>query len=184
MPDLRYMGKHHWTQTVLKEDGSFKGFNIVAPGETISVDEQVAERFLQGPRDGRLFVASGSSEDPNSADYQRSKWDDGITVGNYVSQDHLREFGSTSPEGRVVFRTEDDNEENFPVAPPEVGPQSDNAALYEEDEIRAEADKARDKARESRSAKRPDSSAGTPSSAPPGRVGGSAPRSDRTRPAE
>lgn len=155
MPDVRYMGKHHWTQTVLDDDGKFKKFNIVKPGETITVDEQVAERFLQGPRDDRLFVAAGSSEDPNSKDYVRSKWDTDIIAGagNYVSQDVGREFGSTSPDGRVIFRTEDDNEENFPVAPPEVGPQSDNARLYEEDEIQAEADEARTKAREKRSTK-------------------------------
>lgn len=164
MPDVRYMGKHHWTKTVLKEDGTFKGYEIIQPGETVSVDEQAAERLLSGPRDARLFVAAGSSEDPNSGDYVPSKWDEGIevavdtTTGNYVSQDHLREFGSTTPEGRAIFVTEDDNPHDLPVAPPEAGPQSDNAALYEEDEIQAEADKARTKARESRSTKRTDSS--------------------------
>jgi len=162
MPDLRYMGKHHWTQTVLTDDGKFKEFNIVAPGETVTVDEKVAERFLQGPRDGRLFVAAGSSEDPTSKDYVRSKWDADVDIpagaGMYVSPDPGREFGSTTPEGRVIFRTEEENEEGFPVAPPEVGPQSDNARLYEEDEIQAEADKARAKARESRSSAKPSSS--------------------------
>lgn len=168
MPDLRYMGKHHWTQTVLDDDGKFKKFENIAPGEVFSVDEQVAERFLQGPRDARLFVAAGSSEDPASDDYQPSKWDRDIftaATGQYVSEDHLREFGSTTPEGRAIFRTEDDNPEALPVAPPDAGPQSDNERLYEAEEIQNEADKAKEKAaekaresRESRSAKRSDSS--------------------------
>lgn len=175
MPDLRYMGKHHWTQTILDDEGKFKKFKNVAPGETITVDDQVAERFLQGPRDSRLFVASGSSEDPNSKDYVRSKWDTDIIAGsgNYVSQDVGREFGSTSPDGRVIFRTEDDNPEGFPVAPPEVGPQSDNARLYEEDEIQAEADKAREKARESRSSAKSSSSRSSTSGTPSGGSSGS-----------
>lgn len=169
MPDVRYMGKHHWTQTVLTDEGKFKEFKIVAPGEVVTVDEQAAERFLQGPRDSRLFVAAGSSEDPSSKDYVRSKWDtDIIDSGNYVSQDVGREYGSTTPDGQVLFRTEDDNEENYPVAPPGVGAQSDNARLYEEDEIQAEAEEARRKARESRSSKRASSSTGSSSSSTTG----------------
>lgn len=166
MPDVRYMGKHHWTQTILDDDGKFKKFQNVAPGETISVDEDVAKRFLSGPRDARLFVAAGSSEDPNSEDYVRSKWDTDIIDGSgmYVSQDVGREFGSTSPDGRVIFRTEDDNKEDYPIAPPEVGPQSDNARLYDEDEAQAAAEAAREKTRASQSAKRSGGSAGGSSS--------------------
>jgi hypothetical protein len=73
----------------------------------------------------------------------------------------------------VIFRTEDDNPEGFPVAPPEVGPQSDNARLYEEDEIQAEADKAREKARESRSSAKSSSSRSSTSGTPSGGSSGS-----------
>lgn len=180
MPDVRYMGKHHWTQSVLTEEGKFKEFKTVAPGETITVDEQVAQRFLQGPRDTRLFVAAGSSEDPNSKDYVHSKWDDeiiaeggGAGAGMYVSQDVGREFGSTVPDGRVIFRTEEDNEENYPVAPPNVGPQSDNAALVDNDAIELEADKARAKARERRSGGTAKHSGSSPSPSPSGGNSGS-----------
>lgn len=168
MPDLRYMGKHHWTKTVLDDDGKFKKFEYIAPGETFSVDDDVAERFLRGPRDARLFVAAGSSEDPSSEDYVPSKWDKDLIVaasGNYVSQDHLREFGSTTPEGRAIFVTDEENPKALPVAPPDAGPQSDNESLYEMEEIQREADEAKSKAtekaresRESRSAKRSDGS--------------------------
>jgi hypothetical protein len=170
MPDVRYMGKHHWTQVVLKDDGSFKEFNIVAPGESVSVSDDVATRLLQGPRDARLFVAAGSSEDPNSKDYVRSKWDADIDIpagaGMYVSQDLASDYGSTTPDGRAIFVTDDENPHDLPVAPPEAGPQSDNARLYEEDEIQAEADKARAKAREARSSTKSTRSPGAPSGNP------------------
>jgi len=161
MTDVRYLGTTHWTRTVLTDDGKFKEFDIVAPGETFSVEGDVATRLLQGPRYNRLFVQAGGPEDPNSDEYQRVR--EIGSGGNYVSQDVGLELGSTSPDGRVIFRTEDDNEEGYSVAPPEVGPQSDNARLVEEDEIQAEADKARAKARESRSSAKPTRSPGAPS---------------------
>jgi len=180
MPDVRYMGKHHWTQVVLKDDGSFKGFNNVAPGETVSVTDEQAQRLLQGPRDARLFVAAGSSEDPNSKDYVRSKWDADIDIpagaGMYVSQDLASDYGSTTPDGRAIFVTEDENPHDLPVAPPEVGPQSDNARLYEEDEIQAEADKVRAKAREARSSGKPSRSPGAPTGSSSGSTSSGADR--------
>jgi len=156
MTDVRYTGNAAWTRTAIGEDGKWTGkYEVVKPGEVVTLDDDVAERFLQGPADRRLFVAAGSSEDPESNDYVRVR---SIGSGGNPVIDPGQDLGSTTPDGRVIYRTEDDNPEGFEVAPPNVGPQSDNAALVEEDEIQAEADKARQKARESRSgsaAKRP-----------------------------
>lgn len=163
MTDVRYLGSTHWTRTILDDAGKFKSFELVAPGEVVSVEGDIAERLLQGPRYNRLFVQAGGSEDPNSDEYQQVRQIG--SGGNYVSQDVGRELGSTTPDGRVIFRTEDDNEEGYPVAPPNVGPQSDNAELVENDAIEAEAEKARQKARESRSSGK-SSTAGKPGSGP------------------
>jgi hypothetical protein len=160
MPDLRYLGKHHWTRSVLDDKGKFEKFEMVAPGETFSVDDDVAERFLQGPRWLRLFVQAGGPEDPNSEEFV-AKRDIG-EGGNYVSDDPQLEMGSTVT-GKAVFVTEDENPHNYEVASPDEGWASDNAALVEEDEIRAEADKARDKARESRSSSKSNTSRGSSS---------------------
>lgn len=149
MPELRYTGTTHWTRTIVDEDGKFKKFEMVAPGETVTVEGDTAKRLLSGPRYNRLFVQAGGSEDPQSDEYVGSRQiGDG---GMYVSEDPGREYGTTVPDGRVTFRTEKDNEEQFPIAGPADGPQSDNAELYDNDEIEIEADKARRKARERRS---------------------------------
>lgn len=164
MTDVRYTGNSAWTRVVLGDDGKWTGkYEVVKPGEVVTLDDDVADRFLQGPADRRLFVAAGSSEDPENKDYVRvrSMGDGGNPVLN-PGQD----LGSTTPDGRVIYRTEDDNEEGFTVAPPEVGPQSDNARLFEEDEIQAEADKARAKAREARSSTKSTRSPGAPSGNP------------------
>lgn len=182
MTDVRYLGSAHWTRTVLTEDGKFKKFENVAPGEVVSVEGDVAERLLQGPLYNRLFVQAGGSEDPQSDDYRATRQiGDG---GQYVSQDVAREFGSTVPDGRVIFRTEEDNEEQYPLAGPHDGPQSDNAELVAEDEIQAEAEKAREKARESRSTRRTsgassDSGSATSSSSSPSPSPGRGERSER-----
>jgi hypothetical protein len=158
MTDVRYTGNSAWTRVVLGDDGKWTGkYEVVKPGEVVTVDDDVAERFLQGPADRRLFVAAGSSEDPESKDYVRVR---SVGDGGNPVIDPGQDLGSTTPDGRVIYRTEDDNEEGFSVAPPETGPQSDNARLYEEDEINAKADEAKAKARESRSAKRPSGSGG------------------------
>src|SRR4249919_3384100 len=148
MTDLRYVGKHHWTRSILDDKGKWEKFEMVAPGEVFSVEGDVAERLLQGPRWLRLFVQAGGPEDPESEGYQKKR--DIGDGGMYVSDDPALEMGSTVT-GQAVFVTEDENPHNYDVASPQDGWQSDNAALVEEDEIRAEADKARDKARESRS---------------------------------
>jgi hypothetical protein len=157
MTDVRYLGTTHWTQTILDDDGKFKEFQMVAPGEVISVDGDVAKRFLQGPRNTRLFVEAGGPEDPESSDYvaQRSLGDGGSHVA-----DVGRELGSNGPEG-VAFRTEEDNEEGFDVAPPGTG--ADNEHLVIADEIQQEADAAKAKAIERR---RSGSAAKSPSSKP------------------
>lgn len=162
MPDVRYLGSTHWTRAILDDDGKFKKFENVAPGEVVSLDEDVAERFLQGPRYNRLFVQAGGPEDPNSDDYvgTRRQIGDG---GMYVSEYPGLEMGSTVQGGRTITRTEDDNEEQLEIAAPDEGPQSDNERLVIEDEIQAEAEEARRKARESRSSKRP-SGSGQPGS--------------------
>ena len=162
MTDVRYLGSAHWTRTVLDDNGKFKEFEIIAPGEVFSAEGDVATRLLQGPRYNRLFVQAGGPEDPNSEGYQNVR--EIGSGGMYVSQDVGRELGSTTPDGRVIFRTEDDNEESFPVAPPNVGPQSDNAELFENDAIDAAGQEAKDKARASRSSK--SSGAGQPGSGP------------------
>jgi hypothetical protein len=179
MTDVRYTGNSVWTRTELDDNGKWTGkYDIVKPLGVISLDDDVAERLLQGPADRRLFVAAGSAEDPESKDYVRvrSMGDGGMPV-----LDPGQDLGSTTPDGRVIYRTEDDNEEGFTVAPPSAGPQSDNAALYEEDEIQAAAEEARTKARESRSAKRPDSSSSSSSTAPAPRSADSGGRSDRPK---
>lgn len=156
MTDVRYTGNAAWTRTVIGDDGKWSGkYEITKPGEVVTLDDDVAERLLQGPADRRLFVAAGSSEDPESDDYVRTR---SIGSGGNPVIDPGQDLGSTTPDGRVIYRTEDDNPEGFPVAGPHDGPQSDNAALVEEDEIQAEAEKARQKARDARSsgaAKRP-----------------------------
>jgi len=153
MPDVRYLGSTHWTRAILDDEGKFKGFENVAPGEVVSLDDDVAERFLQGPRYNRLFVQAGGPEDPNSDDYVGTRREIG-DGGMYVSEYPGLEMGSTVTGGRTITRTEDDNEEQLEIAASDEGPQSDNAALVEEDEIQAEAEQARQKARESRSTKR------------------------------
>ena len=146
--DIRYVGSHHWTQTELDDDGKFKRMVNVAPGETFTVDQDVADRLLQGPASLRLFREAGTPEDPESDDYVRTR--DLGDGGMYVSQDPGLEMGSTVQGGRTITRTEDDNDENYPIAATNEGPQSDNEALVMEDEIQAEAEEARRKARESR----------------------------------
>lgn len=177
MTDLRYVGKHHWTRSILDDKGKWERFEMVAPGETFSCEGDVAERLLQGPRYNRLFVQAGGPEDPNSDEYV-AKRDIG-EGGNYVSDDPALEMGSTVNGGKAVFVTEDENPHGYEVASPEEGWPSDNEALVEEDEIRAEADKARDKARESRSAKR---ASGSDKSGPAAVDSGDSGRRDRPSP--
>ena len=148
MPDIRYLGSTHWTRSILDDEGKWKKFENVAPGEVFSADGDLADRLLSGPRFNRLFVQAGSNEDPNSDDYVRTRQlGEG---GMYVADDANTEFGEVTPQG-VPFRTVDDNDEQYAIAGPT---NADNAALVEEDEIQAEADKARERARESRSSKR------------------------------
>jgi hypothetical protein len=147
--DIRYTGKHHWTRTELDDEGKFKRMINVAPGEVFTIEKDGADRLLAGPASLRLFREAGSSEDPESDDYVRTR--DLGDGGMYVSQDPGLEMGSTVQGGRTITRTEDDNPENYPIAATNEGPQSDNEALVQEDEIQAEAEEARRKARESRS---------------------------------
>jgi hypothetical protein len=163
MPDLRYVGKHHWTRSVLDDKGKWEKFEIVAPGEVVSMEGDMAERLLQGPRWLRLFVQAGGPEDPESDEYQKKR--DIGDGGMYVSDDPALEMGSTVT-GKAVFVTEDENPDNYEVASPQDGWQSDNAALVEEDEIQAEAAKAREKARESRSSSKSNTSRGSSSASP------------------
>lgn len=155
MTDVRYLGSSHWTRTHVDDEGKFKRQEKIAPGEVFSADDELAERLLQGPKWLRIFVQAGGPEDPNSDEYV-AKRDIG-EGGNYVSDDPALEMGSTVT-GKAVFVTDDENPNNYPVAKPEEGWASDNEALVQEDEIRAEADKAREKARESRSTSKSSSS--------------------------
>lgn len=162
MPDVRYMGSAHWTQVVTKDDGKFDKTVNVAPGEVVSLTDAQANKLADPsvPRANRVFVMAGSSEDPESKDYEYSKYD--RVTGN-ASADPALDFGSTVQSERTITRTEDDNEEGYVVAGADEGPQTDNTRLYEADEVQRAADKAAADAKAKQStAKRPASASNTP----------------------
>lgn len=152
MPNLRYMGTSSVDMVKTKDDGKFEKVERVNPRDEISVSDEVAKAFLRGPRFLRVWVEVGSEEDPESNSYQPSRYDQ--VTGNATPYPEL-DMGSTVQPRRVIFRTEEDNEEGFDVAGPDEGPRSDNAAAIAEEEVQMAARKAADDARKGQATQKP-----------------------------
>ena len=145
MPNLRYLGSSPWTQVITDDDGKFKKVEVVQPGETVSFNDEVAKRFLLGPRHLRLFVEENGPEDPQGSKYEASRYDQ--VQGNATPYPEL-DMGSTVVGRRTITRTEDDNPEGFDLAGPNDGPASDNEDQQLLNDARAEGEKAYRSARE------------------------------------
>lgn len=145
MPTLRYLGSAPWTQVITDDDGKFKKIEVVQPGETVSFDDEVANRFLLGPRHLRLFVKENGPEDPQGSQYEASRWE--AVQGNATPYPEL-DMGSTVVGRRTITRTEQDNPEGFDIAGPNEGPASDNEEQQLLNDARAEGEKAYRSAKE------------------------------------
>lgn len=141
MADIRYLGSSTWSRVLCKDDGSFDRMVNVAPGESVSVPDEIAEVLANPstPRHLRLFVYANSSEDPNSSNYEASRW--AAVRGNATAYPEL-DMGSTVVSGRTITRTKEDNPEGFSVAESWEGPASDNTAILEEQEAKLAGEKA------------------------------------------
>ncbi len=161
MPNLRYVGSLAWTQVITDDKGKFDRVEVVRPGDTVSFDKDVAERFLSGPRHLRVWVEENGKEDPKGSEYEPTRYE--AVTGNATPYPEL-EMGSTVVGGRTITRTEDDNPEGFELAAPNEGPASDNEEARLNDEALQASQKVyretKEKAAKERASKRQDEGRG------------------------
>jgi hypothetical protein len=141
MSKVRYVGSAPWSRTLIREnkDGVrvLDRTIVVMPGDVVELDDDVAEKFTSSeiPRHHRNFVEVNGPEDRMGSSYEATRSE--MRGQNNASLRPEVDFGSTVPEGRVQFLTQEEAEEvGLTAAEWNEGTPSNNerAIMFEEAE--------------------------------------------------